>query len=248
MKLQLSTWPEIEAYLKRSTGVIVPTGSTEQHGPTGLIGTDTLCAEAVADLAAERADALVAPSLGYAPAQFNMAFPGTVSVPAVLFAQMFIAICTSLSKQGFRRIYVLNGHGANLAALQTAVHDLYDGLGDEGPRVLVRSWWDFEAVGAIREELFGAGEGLHATPSEIAITQAVQRVVAGTPPAVPPLQSETLRALAGDRHAPAEAHRRQFPDGRVGSDAGLARPEHGERLLEAAAEAVAQDYGDFVAS
>ncbi|MBD0313216.1 MAG: creatininase family protein, partial [Microcoleus sp. T3-bin5] len=39
MLLHLSTWAEVEAYLDRSRGIIIPIGSTEQHGPTGLIGT-----------------------------------------------------------------------------------------------------------------------------------------------------------------------------------------------------------------
>ena len=39
MRLQLSTWPEVERYLDTSKGVIIPVGSTEQHGPTGFIGT-----------------------------------------------------------------------------------------------------------------------------------------------------------------------------------------------------------------
>ena len=42
MQLQMATWPEVEAYLERSRGIILPIGSTEQHGPTGLIGTDAL--------------------------------------------------------------------------------------------------------------------------------------------------------------------------------------------------------------
>lgn len=46
--LHLSTWPEVEAYLNTSKGMIIPIGSTEQHGPMGLIGTDALCAEAIA--------------------------------------------------------------------------------------------------------------------------------------------------------------------------------------------------------
>ena len=37
MQLQLSTWPEVEAYLKASAGILMPIGSTEQHGPNGLI-------------------------------------------------------------------------------------------------------------------------------------------------------------------------------------------------------------------
>ena len=45
MRMQLCSWPEVEAYLKRSTGIIMPLGSTEQHGPTGFIGTYALCPE-----------------------------------------------------------------------------------------------------------------------------------------------------------------------------------------------------------
>ncbi|MFN9615234.1 MAG: creatininase family protein, partial [Dolichospermum sp.] len=47
MLLHLSTWPEVETYLQKSQGIILPIGSTEQHGPTGLIGTDAICAESI---------------------------------------------------------------------------------------------------------------------------------------------------------------------------------------------------------
>ena len=47
MRLQLATWPEVDEYLKTSKGIIMPIGSTEQHGPTGLVGTDALTAEAI---------------------------------------------------------------------------------------------------------------------------------------------------------------------------------------------------------
>ena len=46
--MQLCTWAEVEDHLKNSTGIIVPIGSTEQHGPHGLIGTDALTAELIA--------------------------------------------------------------------------------------------------------------------------------------------------------------------------------------------------------
>jgi creatinine amidohydrolase len=45
--LQTSTWQEIQGYLESSTTVIVPIGSTEQHGPNGLIGTDAICPETI---------------------------------------------------------------------------------------------------------------------------------------------------------------------------------------------------------
>jgi len=44
MQLQFSTWPEVEAYLATRTDILIPIGATEQHGPFGLIGTDTHCA------------------------------------------------------------------------------------------------------------------------------------------------------------------------------------------------------------
>ena len=54
MKLQLATWPDIEAYLERCDAVLIPIGSTEQHGPTGLIGTDAICPEHIAAGLAEQ--------------------------------------------------------------------------------------------------------------------------------------------------------------------------------------------------
>ncbi len=42
MQLSFLTWAEAEAAIRRCPLVIVPIGSTEQHGPNGLIGTDAL--------------------------------------------------------------------------------------------------------------------------------------------------------------------------------------------------------------
>ena len=53
MRLHLSTWQEVETYLKTSKAILIPIGSTEQHGPTGLIGTDALCPEIIGGLAAD---------------------------------------------------------------------------------------------------------------------------------------------------------------------------------------------------
>ena len=63
MILQHCTWPDVEAYLRRSTGIVIPMGSTEQHGPTGLIGTDTFTAQLVAQSMGEISGALVGPTL-----------------------------------------------------------------------------------------------------------------------------------------------------------------------------------------
>jgi creatinine amidohydrolase/Fe(II)-dependent formamide hydrolase-like protein len=72
MDLQRSTWPEVEEYLQRRTDVIVPLGSTEQHGPAGLIGTDSLCPAFIARGAAERDGTLVAPAVAYGNAHHHL--------------------------------------------------------------------------------------------------------------------------------------------------------------------------------
>jgi creatinine amidohydrolase len=105
----------------------------------------------------------------------------------------------------------------------------------------------------MRRDLYGEWEGMHATPSEIAVTMAVhgERASARPKPKRGPsaperLSEEFLRDHAGDQHGGAEEHRRRFPDGRVGSDPSLARPEHGRALLAAAVADGIADYRAFL--
>ncbi len=240
MRLELMTWPEVEAHLSTSDGIFLPTGSYEQHGPIGLIGTDALCAQDIALGAAERANALVAPVLGYTPAPFNMDFPGTLSVSAETFGQLVGEVVEGLIHHGFRHIYILNGHGANLAPIHTVLADRMD-------IVRVKSWWDFDAVNVLRSEWYADWEGMHATPSEIAITQARYRIVEHQGLGPPEkLTADFMRAHAGDKHGPPKEHRARFPDGRVGSHSALATPQQGQALFEAACAAVAKDYTVFL--
>jgi creatinine amidohydrolase len=241
MRLDQATWYEVRDRLADGAAIILPCGSTEQHGPIGLIGTDAICAEEIANRAGVLAGALVAPTLAYTPAAFNTAFPGTISISEDLFEQLAQQILAGLSDQGFARIYVLNGHGANLAPLRRAIAQVPPGA------VRLRSWWDFETVNELRQELYGDWEGMHATPSEVAITQATTRIVLPQAGETPPrkLSPAYIKAHAEDRHGPPDEHRAAFPDGRVGSHSALARPEHGRDLLTRAAAAVAADIAEF---
>ena len=65
MNLSTLTWTEVESYLKTKNSLILPIGSTEQHGPTGLLGTDHLCAEAVSAGVGAKLQMMVAPSVNY---------------------------------------------------------------------------------------------------------------------------------------------------------------------------------------
>lgn len=253
MILQRATWPEVEAYLQTSGGVVIPTGSTEQHGPTGMIGTDSFTSETIAHAMGALAGALVGPTLSLGPAQFNLGFPGTVSLRPTTLIQVIIDYVQSLARQGFRHFYFLNGHGGNIAPAMCAFQELHADHSlarhaGASIHLRLRSWWDFAEVNEIRQRLYGSGEGLHATPSEVAITRHLMPDQS-TPDALPApasLGADFVRLHAGDNHLDAASHRAQFPDGRVGSDSALGRPEHGRDLIAAAAAAAARDYANFL--
>lgn len=241
MQLAQMTWQQVEAHLEQGAAVMVPVGSTEQHGPMGMIGTDTICAEAVALRAAELCGAIVAPALAYTPAPFNTAFAGTVSMPEDLFQAHSTAVFQGLLAQGFSGVFAVNGHGANVAPLKRAAQELAPA------HVAIRSWWEPDQVNGLRNELYGDWEGMHATPSEIAITQALLGELPAGDAAEPPqkLSAEFIRAHSGDRHGPPNEHRASFPDGRVGSHSALASPRDGARLLQAAAAGICADFLEF---
>ncbi len=255
MLLAGSTWKEVEAYLRESRGVVVPMGSTEQHGPIGLIGTDAYTAEAVARGLGDRVGALVAPTLSLGVAQFNLGFPGTISVRAATLMATIEDLVLSLAAQGFERFYFVNGHGGNVAPARAAFQDIYArwSLGERSgaaPRCRLRSWWEYPGADSLRRELYGAGEGMHATPSEIAITRHAQPAAFGRAegklPAPPVLSPAYLRDHGGDNHWDAQSHRAAFPDGRVGSDSALATREQGTALLEASIAGAIEDYRAFL--
>ncbi|MEM8729344.1 MAG: creatininase family protein [Pseudomonadota bacterium] len=238
------TWPEVETCLDRGACALLPMGSTEQHGPMGLVGTDAICAAEVARRAGEICDAIVVPELAYTPAPFNTGFPGTLSIPADLTRDLVHEICAGLLSQGFKGVFIVNGHGANLEPVAQARARLPDGS------VEVQSWWAPAEVMALRDARFGEWEGMHATPSEVAITQTLLGCKPPGAAATPPqkLSADYIKAHGGDRHGPPDAHRAAFPDGRVGSHSALATPEIGAELLETASAAIARAFQSFCKS
>jgi creatinine amidohydrolase len=246
IRLQLRTWPEVEAYLESCRGVIVPLGSTEQHGPTGAIGTDALTAEAVALEVGRRTGVLVTPAQAFGMAEHHLGFAGTVSLqPATLLAVIHDVVL-SLARHGFERIFVINGHGGNIATTRAAFAQAYGtaaarGLPGAGRlRCRLANWFTAAPVMRTARELYGDREGHHATPSEIAVTLHLEPSLESHRrplPAPPP---------AGPIHGP-EDFRRRHPDGRMGSDPHLAEADHGRRLLDLAATALAGDLRAFLA-
>jgi creatinine amidohydrolase len=246
MLLQHQTWQEVETYLGRSKAIILPIGSTEQHGPNGLIGTDAICAEVIARGVGEATDAIVGPTIGVGIAVHHMGFAGTMTVrPSTLIAIMHDYVL-SLAHHGFRRFFFINGHGGNIATVQAGFSEIYaefeGAIGirrDEELRCRLANWWDGRVMSELGKEVFGDDEGSHATASEVSVTQYV------LPATVKQAAIDPPRAPSGRFHGPAD-YRRRFPDGRIGSNPGLATPEKGQRFYEASIQELAKTYTNFV--
>ena len=245
MLLHLSTWQEIEVYLQQSSGIIFPIGSTEQHGPTGLIGTDAICAEAIAQGVGESTGALVGPTINVGMALHHTDFPGTISLRPSTLIGVIIDTVTCLAKAGFTRFFFINGHGGNIATLKAAFAETYYYLANlnlvnaSQIQCRVGNWFMCRSVYQLAKELYGNQEGSHATPSEVALTQYVYPNSIKQAPLTETVASGYPIYGAAD-------FRRRYPDGRMGSNPALATPEHGKQLYERAVEELSNDYLAFL--
>jgi creatinine amidohydrolase len=246
MLLKLCTWQEVETYLGGANGILVPIGSTEQHGPNGLIGTDFITAEAIAQKAGEISGALVAPTFTVGSAQHHLGFPGTISLRPSVLIEATVDWITSLARHGFTRIYFVNGHGGNIAPVQTAFAEYYARYSIAAPSgaapALCRlvSWWTLPNTARLIDELYGEDEGLHATMSEVSMTQYLYPDARKhVPPFLP-----VPKGSHHDIHDSAD-YRRRFRDGRIGSDPARSNPDDGKRLFDCVSAEVAVHFQAF---
>lgn len=245
MLLHLSTWLEVEAYLEQSKGIILPIGSTEQHGPTGLIGTDAICAEAIANGVGEATGAIVGPTINVGMALHHTAFPGTISLRPSTMIQLVRDYVTCLAKAGFTKFFFINGHGGNIATLKAAFAETYLHLADlnilnaQRVKCQVGNWFMCGSVYQLAKQLYGNQEGSHATPSEVAVTQYVYPEAIKQAPLSPEVASGYTIYGADD-------FRQRYPDGRMGSNPALATPEHGKQFYELAVKELSNSYLEFL--
>ncbi len=244
MQLALATWQEVEDYLRTSSGIIVPIGSVEQHGPNGLIGTDHLCAEVVAKGVGDAVGCAVAPTLAYGMSQHHLAFTGSATLRPSTLMLVVRDVVQSLAVHGFRRFFFINGHGGNVATVTAAFDEIYAArsLGDpvEAVKCRMTFWSGGKRAKAIAEELYAGVNGNHATAAEVSLAQYYQ------PQAIKHAQMTPKVAPPSSQFFEATDYRMRFPDGRIGSDPSQSSPEHGKRLYDAAVEDMSEAYRAFL--
>ena len=109
------TWEEMNTAIAMQKVVILPTGSTEQHGPHLPLDTDVFLAESVCLAAAQRAPdrMLVLPPISYGLNLHHIDFPGTIHIEPEVYTAFCTQITKSVAYHGFRKILLVNGHGSN---------------------------------------------------------------------------------------------------------------------------------------
>jgi creatinine amidohydrolase len=125
------------------TTVVLPLGATEQHGPHLPSGTDFFTVENLARAAAERASAeiaiVVAPALPFGSSDHHLIFGATLSLKTETYYRVLTDLLRSLVTDGFRRIFLLNGHGGNHELAELAARDIALEL---PARIAAASYWN----------------------------------------------------------------------------------------------------------
>jgi creatinine amidohydrolase len=113
------TWSKIRTLIKEDDVVLVPVGATEQHGEHMLLLVDTGWAIAIAEGAARKTRALVAPPLHFGWSPHHLAYPGSITLRPETMIDVLVDVCESLIYHGFKRVVMINGNRiANLPPME----------------------------------------------------------------------------------------------------------------------------------
>jgi creatinine amidohydrolase len=120
--LQNMTWAAVQERLKQNDLIIVPLGSTENHGPAAPLGEDTFLVTRMAEAVAEKTGCTIAQPVWYGSHPYHhMGMPGTIIVPEEVFVGNVKSVMAGLWNMGFRKQILLNGHGQEYV-IPTAIH------------------------------------------------------------------------------------------------------------------------------
>lgn len=121
--LQNMSIAEIRERVKKNDVIIIPVGSTENHGPAACIGEDTFLVTRMAELVAQKTGCTVAQPTWYGSHPYHhVGMPGTIIVPEEIFKGLLRAIIAGLWNMGFRKMILLNGHGQEYV-IPSAIHE-----------------------------------------------------------------------------------------------------------------------------
>jgi creatinine amidohydrolase len=232
---------ELRRLAERDAIVVMPVAALEQHGPHLPVQVDSRLGYEVSCRAAQRVakrdDIVVLPPVWHGMSEHHLPFGGTISLDYDTFFRVLRGITRCLVVQGFRRVCITNSHGGNVAGIKVAAADL---TVEFGIPVIAVSY--MVEAGAAYAKLLKRQKGVqHACEAETSMMMVL------TPDLVDASALDTLAGpdTQGISEISANGAYRWYSfasrthNGVIG-DPALANREKGEKLLNAAAEALAK--------
>lgn len=108
---------------EREKVILAPIGHTEQHAYHLPLSVDTLIIEAIALGAAEAApqSAFSLPVMPYGVSMHRSSFAGTMNAGGRAFEDFWLEVVNTLAGRGFKRFYLMSGHGGNMSFLVNVI-------------------------------------------------------------------------------------------------------------------------------
>lgn len=158
---------EFQKAVEADAIIVIPVGSTEQHGNHLPLNTDTNCCFTIAQRAAQSIEefpVLVLPPVwtGYSP--HHMAYPGTITLKYHTFVELLTQVAACVHAHGFKKILLLNGHGGNAAIVATMRAKL---AAEEGMSMVSYNYWDMPPVPEEMKAVSGSDKGFVGHAAEI---------------------------------------------------------------------------------
>lgn len=237
------TSPQIKAQAEAGAIIIIPTGSTEQHGPHLPVGTDAIISTYMGEKIAEElisrgTPALVAPTAAVANSMHHMSFAGSMSLEPKTYIDMLTEYCRAIASHGFRKIVILNGHGGNTAPNSVAQIYINRELGFPVYSTMYFSGIDQSAFIETQPRM------IHACEAETAFMLAIDETL------VDPIYKETSGYYGGATEGETKGfistfHRMETttPNGVMGNSY-MATKEKGEKMIAASVKSVADILSD----
>jgi creatinine amidohydrolase len=196
LDINLLTTLEVEDYVRNSKDgnvpIIIPIGATEQHGPTGLIGTDWITSLAVARGVCEECNVLLGPVINTGMSMHHCGFAGSLSLRPSTLVNLICDVVLSLRQStNITHFFFINGHGGNVLPMKLALSILKEKFNSSHVKTTSRffglskkvvsierpvkvnchvnmiSWYANKESQELARSLYGDELGQHATPGGV---------------------------------------------------------------------------------
>lgn len=247
------TREEIGRWAPEATAVL-PVAAIEQHGPHLPVDVDRLLMEKIAyaagKIAAKRIPMLLCPVIAYGASEHHLIYPGTMSLSTDTLLKMLKELTDSLVSSGFRRIYLLNGHGGNEEVVRLAARELAlrHPVASAAASYWTVAWSDLENSGMTSD--LGLVPG-HAGGFETSLMMALQpETVREDLLPLPELpvhaQNQASKSISDPSSGPLiQRHGSWKANDGYSDTAGKVNAEKGKQLLQIIAEKVANELERF---